>query len=40
MIELQGSVQAYGRHEALRGIDLRVAAGEVFCCGRSTASSA
>jgi len=30
MIELQGIVQAYGSHEALRGIDLRIASGEVF----------
>lgn len=30
MIELQGIVQHYGAVEALRGIDLQVAAGEVF----------
>lgn len=38
MIELQGIVQAYGTHEALRGIDLRIAPGEVFgVIGRSGA---
>lgn len=38
MIELQGIVQAYGPHEALRGIDLQVGAGEVFgVIGRSGA---
>jgi D-methionine transport system ATP-binding protein len=30
MIELQGIVQSYGAVEALRGIDLKVAPGEVF----------
>ncbi|MCG2592723.1 methionine ABC transporter ATP-binding protein [Ramlibacter sp. XY19] len=38
MIELQGIVQAYGAHEALRGVDLEVAPGEVFgIIGRSGA---
>lgn len=38
MIHLQGITQAYGTHEALRGIDLHVAAGEVFgIIGRSGA---
>ena len=38
MIELQGIVQAYGEHEALRGIDLAIAPGEVFgIIGRSGA---
>ena len=38
MIELQGIVQAYGAHEALRGIDLKIAPGEVFgIIGRSGA---
>jgi len=38
MIQLQGVTQAYGTHEALRGIDLDVAPGEVFgIIGRSGA---
>ena len=38
MIQLQGVTQAYGAHEALRGIDLDVAPGEVFgIIGRSGA---
>ena len=38
MIALHGIVQSYGSHEALRGIDLAVAAGEVFgIIGRSGA---
>ena len=38
MIELQGITQAYGSHEALRGIDLTIAKGEVFgIIGRSGA---
>ena len=38
MIELQGITQAYGSHEALRGIDLKIAPGEVFgIIGRSGA---
>jgi D-methionine transport system ATP-binding protein len=38
MIQLQGITQAYGAHEALRGVDLEVAPGEVFgIIGRSGA---
>ncbi|HET8748409.1 MAG TPA: methionine ABC transporter ATP-binding protein [Ramlibacter sp.] len=38
MIQLQGLTQAYGAHEALRGVDLRVAPGEIFgIIGRSGA---
>jgi D-methionine transport system ATP-binding protein len=38
MIELQGITQSYGAHEALRGIDLKIAPGEVFgVIGRSGA---
>ena len=38
MIQLQGITQAYGLHEALRGIDLDVAPGEIFgIIGRSGA---
>lgn len=38
MIELQGIVQAYGKVEALRGIDLSIASGEIFgIIGRSGA---
>lgn len=38
MIQLQGVTQAYGAHEALRGIDLQVAPGEIFgIIGRSGA---
>jgi D-methionine transport system ATP-binding protein len=38
MIELHGITQAYGSHEALRGIDLKIAPGEVFgVIGRSGA---
>jgi D-methionine transport system ATP-binding protein len=38
MIQLQGITQAYGAHEALRGIDLDVAPGEIFgIIGRSGA---
>jgi D-methionine transport system ATP-binding protein len=38
MIELQGITQAYGAHEALRGVDLKIAPGEVFgIIGRSGA---
>ena len=38
MIELRAISQAYGNHEALRGIDLRIAPGEVFgIIGRSGA---
>jgi D-methionine transport system ATP-binding protein len=38
MIQLQGITQAYGAHEALRGVDLDVASGEIFgIIGRSGA---
>jgi D-methionine transport system ATP-binding protein len=38
MIELQGITQAYGAHEALRGVHLKIAPGEVFgIIGRSGA---
>src|SRR6187455_1123674 len=38
MIQLQGITQAYGAHEALRGVDLDVAPGEIFgIIGRSGA---
>ncbi len=38
MIQLQGLTQAYGAHEALRGVDLEVAPGEIFgIIGRSGA---
>jgi D-methionine transport system ATP-binding protein len=38
MIQLQSVAQAYGAHEALRGIDLDVAPGEIFgMIGRSGA---
>jgi len=38
MIQLQGITQAYGAHEALRGIDLDIAPGEIFgIIGRSGA---
>jgi D-methionine transport system ATP-binding protein len=38
MIQLQGLTQAYGAHEALRGVDLAVAPGEIFgIIGRSGA---
>jgi D-methionine transport system ATP-binding protein len=38
MIQLQGITQAYGAHEALRGVDLQVAPGEIFgIIGRSGA---
>jgi D-methionine transport system ATP-binding protein len=38
MIQLQGVTQSYGAHSALRGVDLDIAAGEVFgIIGRSGA---
>ena len=38
MIQLQGITQAYGAHEALRGVDLDIAPGEIFgIIGRSGA---